>query len=91
MLATCPDASIRNGAEAVRLAEQALALAGSRDAMLFDILGAAYAEAARFPEAVKAAAHAAALAELGSDRSLVKELRDRAALYRKNAAFHETR
>jgi tetratricopeptide (TPR) repeat protein len=91
MLATCPDASIRNGAEAVRLAEQALALAGSRDAMLFDILGAAYAEAARFPEAVKAAAHAAALAELGSDRSLVQELRDRAALYRKNAAFHETR
>jgi len=55
LLATCPDGSIRNGAEAVRLAERACRVSGYRQARALGALGAAYAEAGRFPEAAQAA------------------------------------
>ncbi len=51
--ATHPDPELRNGAEAVRLAERACALWKDRDPNLLDTLAAAYAEAGRFPEAVE--------------------------------------
>ena len=54
VLATCPDPAVRNGAEAVRLAEQARDLAGTPDGVLYDTLAAAYAEAGRFDDAITA-------------------------------------
>ncbi len=51
--ATCPDASFRNEAEAVKVALLALELTRGRDANILDTLAAAYAEAGRFPEAVQ--------------------------------------
>lgn len=50
--ATHPDPELRNGAEAVRLAERACALWKDREPNLLETLAAAYAEAGRFPEAV---------------------------------------
>ncbi len=61
-LATAPEAATRDPVRAVRLAEQAAALTGRRDAAALDVLAAAYAAAGRFDEAVRAAEAALALA-----------------------------
>ena len=55
LLATCPEASVRNGAEAVELAHRAVRLSGGREPAILDTLAAALAEAGRFPEAVQTA------------------------------------
>ena len=55
--ATHPSPEIRNGPEAVRLAERACRLSG-RPAALLDTLSAAYAEAGRLDDAVRAAEEA---------------------------------
>ena len=57
-LATCPEASVRNGPRAVELAEQAERLAGGANPAVLATLAAAYAEASRFPEAVAVAQRA---------------------------------
>ncbi len=62
LLATCPDASIRNGSKAVELARQAVELTGDKDPATLDTLAAAYAETGRFAEAVKTAQQALELA-----------------------------
>ncbi len=61
-LATSPEASIRNGPEAVALARRAVQLGDGRDADLLATLAAAYAEAGRFSEAVETAERAISLA-----------------------------
>ncbi|MBI4877880.1 MAG: tetratricopeptide repeat protein [Acidobacteria bacterium] len=61
VLATSPEAALRNGVEAVKLAQRAERLTGGRDAAVLDTLAAAYAETGRFWEAVQAARRAAAL------------------------------
>ena len=55
MLATNPNASIRNGAEAVELAQRAVQLSDGREPAILGTLAAAYAEAGRFSEAVQTA------------------------------------
>ena len=52
ILAANPDATVRNGAEAVALAERACKLTDYKEPLLVGTLAAAYAEAGRFPEAV---------------------------------------
>ena len=66
LLATQPEARFRDGAQAVTFAGRAVALTHTNDAKLLDTLGAALAEAGRFPEAEDAAQAAARLAR-GSD------------------------
>ena len=58
LLATSPDAALRNGPEAVQLAEHGCAVTSRRNPTLLDTLAAAYAEAGRFPEAINAAQEA---------------------------------
>ncbi len=55
-LATNPNASIRNGAEATELAQRAVQLSDGREAAVLGTLAAAYAEAGRFSEAVQTGA-----------------------------------
>ena len=62
MLATSPDDELRNGAEAVRLAERACELTHHGEPLFIGTLAAAYAEAGRFPEAVTTAEKAERLA-----------------------------
>jgi protein O-mannosyl-transferase len=52
LLATHPDDTLRDGAEAVRLAERACQLTSGKDPMLLGTLAAAYAETGRFAEAI---------------------------------------
>lgn len=61
LLATAGDPSLRNGEEAVRLAERGLEASAPPNAEDLDCLAAAYAEAGRFPQAVATASRALAL------------------------------
>jgi len=86
VLATNPQASIRNGSEAVELAARAVKLSGAKDPATLDTLSAAYAEAGRFPEAVQTARQALALAT----EPLADDLRARITLYESNRPFRDT-
>jgi tetratricopeptide (TPR) repeat protein len=81
VLATSPEASLRNGAEAVALAERAVQLSGAREPAILDTLAAAFAEAGRFPEAVETARRALALANERNDQPLAEAVKARIALY----------
>jgi Flp pilus assembly protein TadD len=71
LLATVPEAALRNGREAVQLAEHGCAVTGRRDPLLLGTLAAADAEAGRFSEAVHAAQEALALARKAGDEATV--------------------
>jgi tetratricopeptide (TPR) repeat protein len=86
VLATNPEASVRNGSEAVELAARAVKLSGAKDPAILDTLAAAYAEAGRFPEAVETARQALTLAT----EPLAAELKARIALYEDKRAFRDT-
>lgn len=79
ILATHPDANLRNGAEAVQWAERACKIAPGKFAVLIGTLAAAYAEAGRFEDAVKAAEEAQRVAEAAGETAVAKrnaELRE---------------
>ena len=80
-LATNPNASIRNGREAVELAERAVRLSGGQQPAILDTLAAAYAEAGRFPDAVQTAEKALELATRQNKAALADSLRTRIKLY----------
>ena len=74
LLATSPDASLRDGFKAVELAQRAARLSGGSEPGFLDTLAAAYAEAGRFPEAVKTAEEARTLAAQRGNRALADRL-----------------
>ena len=81
VFATSPDASIRDGSEAVRLAERASHISGNRIPIVFRTLAAAYAEAGRFDDALHAAQEALELAKSQGNFALVAELQSTIGLY----------
>jgi len=91
VLATSPDSSVRNGAEAIALAERAVQLPVVRTPKLLDTLAAAYAEAGRFSEAAETAQQALGIASAESNKPLADALRDRVRLYQAGCAFRESR
>lgn len=82
--ATAAPDELRNGAEAVRLAERCCQLTNHRNAGFLATLAAAYAEANRFDEAIAAAQRAQALATATGDQSLITKLTSRLALYQQH-------
>jgi tetratricopeptide (TPR) repeat protein/Tol biopolymer transport system component len=78
-LATCPDAAVRNGAEAVALAERAARLSSQREPAVLGTLAAAYAETGDFDKAVESERRAIDLATQQGNASLVSALRARLA------------
>jgi superkiller protein 3 len=91
VLATCSEASVRNGSEAVKLAERAVRLSGGREPAILDALAAAYAELGRFPESLQTARRALFLAIQQNKQPLAEALRARIALYEARTPFRETR
>jgi Flp pilus assembly protein TadD len=92
VLATCPEASMRDGAKALALAQQAeqsKALGGAESAQLLDTLAAAYAEAGRYGEAVETARGALNLPATQNDKPLAEAIQSRLKLYEANAPYHE--
>jgi tetratricopeptide (TPR) repeat protein len=73
LLATAPSPEIRNGAQAVGMAERACELTGQRDARKLKTLAAAYAEVGDFPKAIAAATNALNSAINGGRTNLAKE------------------
>ncbi len=88
-LATCPDATLRNGPHAVQLAERACSLTAYKNTTLVGTLAAAYAEEGRFDEAVVTAKKACALAEILGQPELLKKNRELLAWYEKSQPYHE--
>ena len=89
VLATSPDRSVRNGTEAVTLAERATQLSGGQEPAILDSLGAAYAEVGRFPMAVDTAQRALALAKQKNNQQLVEGLTARIALYQAKKPYRD--
>ena len=69
LLATHPAAEVRQGAEAVALADRAVRMTANRDASALRALAAAYAEVGRFEPAADAARQAIALSRAARDES----------------------
>jgi tetratricopeptide (TPR) repeat protein len=87
--ATAPEAELRDPAEAVRLAERACELSGRKEARFFGTLAAAYAEAGRFPDAVKSAEKAIDLAAAAGQRDVADKNRQLIEWYRAGKPYHE--
>jgi tetratricopeptide (TPR) repeat protein len=87
ILATWPDASIRNGNEAIALAERVNELAKG-DPKVLRILAAAYAETSQFPKAAATAKQALALTPAQSNSA--NELQAEIQLYQKNLPLRTT-
>ena len=89
ILAANGDAALRDGAEAVRLAERACELTHYQQAIYMSTLGAAYAEAGRFGEAIKTAERAANLAASQGKEEVAEKDRLLLQFYRANRAYHQ--
>jgi tetratricopeptide (TPR) repeat protein len=88
LLATCPEAALRDGNKAVELARQANGLTGGENPVILHTLAAAYAEAGRFPEAVETAQRALRLAGAQSNTVLAGQLQSELKLYQAGSPFH---
>jgi tetratricopeptide (TPR) repeat protein len=89
LLATCPEPSIRDGAQAVKLARHAAQLTGSGHPGVLDTLAVSLAEAGRFDEAQPIAAQAAELARGVSQMNLAGQIEHRLRLFRQQQPYHE--
>lgn len=79
--ATHPDETLRNGTEAVRLAERLYKLSGDTKTAIPERLAAAYAEAGRFDDAVRVAHHALTLAQSRGEQTLAAQIGQRIQSY----------
>ena len=87
--ATSEDPRLRNGPEAVRLAQRACQLTGHREVNALDTLAAAYAEAGRFAEAVQTARQALDLATQQNEPGPAEFIQAKLRLYEARKPFHE--
>jgi Flp pilus assembly protein TadD len=90
ILATDPDAVVRNGVEAVQRAERACQLTGYKQPSMISTLAAAYAEAGRFPEAVTTAEMAVKM-QIANDETHLADINNQLLiLYRSGKPYHLT-
>lgn len=93
LLATTNDNAMRNGAEAVQLAQRADQLSGGNIGVVLDVLAAAHAESGAFSAAVETqrraieAERATASPRLGGLRRPAGEMSERLKLYESNQPF----
>ena len=81
--ATYPDAAMRDAAKAIDLAEKAVAQPGGDNPTVLRTLAAAYAENARYPEAMAVAQRAVQGAGMRQDSALARTIESDIALYKK--------
>jgi tetratricopeptide (TPR) repeat protein len=89
LLATSPRDELRNGPEAVRLAERACTLTHDQMTVYIGTLGAAYVEAGLFHEAVAAARKACECARLRNEKELAAQNEQLLELYRAGKRYRE--
>jgi protein O-mannosyl-transferase len=88
LLATAPEALLRNGTKALELAQQANTETGGENPIVLHILAAAFAEAGRFSEAMETAQRALNLAAANSNMRLASQLQYEMNLYQAGSPFH---
>jgi tetratricopeptide (TPR) repeat protein len=91
VLATSPDALARDGEKAVQVAERADVLTNNASPIISATLAAAYAEAGRFPDAIKKAQSAIQLALNEGNNSRAGSIRNQLAAYESGQAFRDRR
>jgi tetratricopeptide (TPR) repeat protein len=85
--ATAADARVRDGVEAVRLAERAADVSDRRDLPTLDALAAAYASVDRFADAVRVAAAGRDLAAAAGQTAVASQFGLRLDLYQKRQSL----
>jgi spermidine synthase len=86
--ATCPDAGVRNGREALDMAELCCQTTNHVQPGYLKTLAAAYAETGRFEEAVRTAEKALGLARQTGQTSLAGDIETQLSGYRLGKAYH---
>ena len=89
VLATASPAAVRNGRQAVELAERANQIAGVEDPILLRTLASACAEDGRFDDAVRNAKKARELAQAAGQSDLVRQLDGQLKFYMAKQPFHQ--
>jgi tetratricopeptide (TPR) repeat protein len=93
VLATSPDASLRDGGKAVELAKKVLERADHANdtnvVIVVRTLAAGYAESGRFSEAIETAQQALQLAIAQDNFALTKNLQSNIAKYRRNIPLRD--
>jgi tetratricopeptide (TPR) repeat protein len=89
LLATAADPALRNGPEAVRLAEKACALTEYQNTSTISTLAAAYAEVGRFDDAIAMAEKACALAREKGQPALLAGNQQMLEYFRQQRPFHQ--
>jgi tetratricopeptide (TPR) repeat protein len=87
-LAMSADPDVRDGPEAVRLAEELVEATPEPTAHMLGVLAAAYAEAGRFEDAVQTGLKAMDKARQAGAEPLLERLRQRLELYRAGRPYH---
>jgi protein O-mannosyl-transferase len=87
--ATAPAAQFRDGAEAVRFAEQACRLTQFKQPYFLSTLATAYAEAGKFPEAISTAGQARDLAEQSGQQELAEQDDRLLGFFHAGKAYHQ--
>ena len=88
-LASCPEAHVRNGKEALAWAEKLRTLSPAGDPQVLDALAAAYAESGQFDRAVDTATKALAQARDAGNAELAAAIERRLALYAVAKPYHQ--
>jgi tetratricopeptide (TPR) repeat protein len=88
LLATLPDAKLRDGAEALRLAQRACDLTQRQEPLCLATLDAAYAETGQFPKAIESAEETKKTALANRRADLAAEADKRRKLYRDGKPYH---
>ncbi|MFN2476395.1 MAG: tetratricopeptide repeat protein [Chthoniobacterales bacterium] len=91
ILATHPAPEIRNGTRAVELAEAADVSSRQSSPIVAATLGAAYAEAGRFSDAVSAAERAIRLTTVQGNPDRAESIREQLAIYESGSPFRDLR
>jgi tetratricopeptide (TPR) repeat protein len=88
-LAMSPDPEVRDGPEAVKLAEDLVRDTPEPTASMLGVLAAAYAEAGRFEDAVRTCQRAIEKARQAGANVLLERLQERLELYRAGQPYHQ--
>jgi twitching motility protein PilT len=88
--ATSPSDSLRNGRDAVRLAEKANALTKGGEPEVLQALGAAYAENGHCDRAAEVARKAIGIASAARNNALIASLNTQLRLYEQGQAYRDT-
>jgi tetratricopeptide (TPR) repeat protein len=86
-LVSVSNRSLRNGARALRLAQQANSLVNGTDPLILNTLGAAYAETRQFDQAIQVEQQALELATQRGDEALITEIRRVLPFYSNGTAY----